>query len=654
MGTNPPPPPPPPTGSNAAAAWGDSNNGKLAGGYSSQMFFPFPQGCIDMSNIAMVGAAANVTGFVTHDGRLFVCGNNEGDGTVGVGTNAVDIYTPTRIAGGVPLYPRETITYEKTKTWQQPQGPLAPNLLGATVRAFAGGGGANCYALLANGRVLAWGSGSEGQLGNGYDARPSPVYFEQAGAWPQYAPWWVQKHGPALLPVRSGTEGNGSAVSEAEAARIQEEAAAAALTGVVAMAAGEKCAYFLDEEGDVWYVGQPAALTQANYATLEPLWASRAPGTPKAIAICGTRYRYTLLLADGTVRDIGVPMKNVEEGKSTAVRALENPGLSGVTAIAQGEYSKIALKSNGSAFVWGSNVQGGLGRGRPHNEPAWAPIELLFNKLLIAVAGNGVKEGNGANNGDAFAVIAADKTLYTWGNNYSVGSGAGTKYLPWGVLGDFTSENRSAPVKVAISGVTYVCVNSTHMVALQEGAEPAAPSITTTVNGDGSVTVSWVPVAGTPGTLPVWRAPEGWSVKLVGPSATYRSPALAPGTTSWTSPPALAAGEYQVRVVETATTETPAVTGTVTLVENAATINWAAPAKPEPAFVLEIRRPTDTNSKEQADWVRVAEAPGTARSAAVVAPPPKHRAQEHEEVVEARVTGLFEGSYKTRIALLTL
>lgn len=642
---------------NAASSWGDASVGKLIGGYHQLGYFPFPQGVIDMADIKHIGASASVTMFVKNDGTLWVAGNNSGVGTVGNGLADVDVMIPQHIAGGVPLYPAEADAYaetdaerkanEKNFTWHQPLGPVGPVL--PPILATSGGPGTLALALTNDRRVLAWGNGAEGQLGNGYDTRPNPVTFEQAGQWPQYAPWWVQKAGPSLLAVKTAEEKNGGVVSSAQSKKLKEEAEAQALTGIIAIAAAEKCGYYLDEHGEVWITGQVAGdPTQHNFAEVDTLWAGRPGGTPKAIAITATRYGYVLLLEDKSLRYVGVPMKNTEEEKETGVRTISNPGLSNIVAVAKGEYVWIALRNDGKLFVCGSNVQGGLGLGRAENEPAFTPVELPLASLtmgagvkVIAVAAGGVKIGNGSNNGDVFAVLLSDGTIRTWGQNYTVGTGAGIQYLPWGTLGDGTNEDRFSPVKPAIENVKAICANPTHMVVLQEPAEPAPHSLRMTVIGK-TVQIDWVEVTGVAGERRVWRPPEGWQVKLLGPTKA-KSPTLPGSARSWTSG-ILAPGVYEVRVVELSTTERPAITGgaTKTGAGGKQTLSWAAPGKEEPSWIIEGRRVGE-------DWQRVRpEIAGNLTSATV--PIPASKKGIPGETLEWRVTGTFEGSYKTRIA----
>lgn len=636
----------PPVTGGTAIAWGSANSGKLAGGYYLMGFFPFPQGVIGVSDIVQVGLSADNSYFVKKDGSVWTAGNNTGIGTAGIGSIAADVLVPVAMPGGVPLYPAEELPYTKEGggTWVQPLGPVGPAV--PAVAAVSGGPGAAAWLLTRSGRAMAWGSGAEGQLGNGFNTLKDAVDYEKAGQWPQFAPDWVRTGGPTLVATGSPKPGGGT-YSKAESEAIQASAYTHILTGIRAIAGAEKSCYYLLESGEVYYSGQVAGdNTEHRFAEIDAVWAARPGGTPKAVAIAGTRFGYVLLLADGTVRYVGVNVEgtfgNGSKVEKSSVREISNPGLSKVTAVAKGEYFCMALKDNGKVSVWGSNAEGQLGQaGRLLTEAAYTPIELTLSGIT-AIAAGGVKRGNGANNGDCALVLLNDATVRTWGNNFSVGTGAGVKYLPWGVLGDGTSENRSAPVKPAVSGVTGIAASSTHMIVLGSSALPV-PSLSATVVGK-AITLTWETVPGTAGVLPVWRAPEGWQAKLAGPESAH-SAVLPPGVTAWTSG-ALAAGEYQARVVESFITEEVALTkGTATVSGGKLSpVTWAKPSKPEPSYIMEIQRPGE-------DWVRLQpEIPGTATGAITMnVPPPKKAEAKEGETVNVRVRGAFEGSYKTRI-----
>ena len=729
---------------NAVVGWGDGSNAKLAGGYSTMEFFPYPQTVIEMTDVASVGMNANNTFFVKRNGDLYTCGNNgtykrdltiAGIGTAGLGTRGEDILKPQRIVGGVPLYPREELPYTKEGggVWIQPQGPIGPVL--PPIAAVSGGAGAAAFALTRDGRCLGWGSGAEGQLGNGQNTLADSITFEKGepslelatalstgaptstiklkvatpealaagqsmittqsghgqvwviekfvkvgdvtaavvpqtanfaygigatfkslGYWPQFAPDWVRTGGKPLVPV-GAFRPDGGTYTSGEVAAIQAEANEHILTGIAAIAAGEKCCYYLLKSGEVYWTGQVSGdQNEHRFAAIDEVWAARPPGTPKAIALAGTRFGYLLLLEDKTVRYVGVNQEGTYGNGSTDeknIRNIANPGLSKVVAIAKGEYACFALKDNTRLTVWGSNQEGQLGSGQPATQIAYTPIEVTTLTNVAAISAHGLRRGNGANNGDVMLVLLGNKTVATWGANYTTGTYAGTGFLPWGVLGDNTSETRYSPVFPAVSNVQSIYVNSTHMMVLVLPGTLPTPTLQVSVAAK-AVTVAWLPVIGPVGVLPKWRETERWEVAIVeGPTKVPRQKIKVTEPLTFTSG-ALAAGQYLVRVIEIFKTERPAIEGGAekTAVGGKLTATWAKPAKPAPSYVLEVRR-MESPGVAGEDWIRVPpEIPGNATSVTFTLPPSKPGLPT--ETVEVRVTEQYLGSYKTRTAYVTV
>lgn len=124
----------------------------------------------------------------------------------------------------------------------------------------------------------------------------------------------------------------------------------------------------------------------------------------------------------------------------------------GVTAIAGGDSHTLALRYDGSVWVWGHNAKGQLGDGTTTSsqKPVQASGLAPFRGMVAGIAA-----GHNHN-----LAVKTDGTVWAWGEN------------DFGQLGDGTTTNRSAPVKV--SGVTNakaVAAGGDHSLALMSSGQ---------------------------------------------------------------------------------------------------------------------------------------------------------------------------------------
>jgi hypothetical protein len=199
------------------------------------------------------------------------------------------------------------------------------------VAAIAAGGGGYDYslALLENGKVMAWGNGTSGQLGNG-GTESSQVPVEVTGlSAPVAAIAAGEAHSLALLSSGTvmawGVNGLGQLGNGTET-KSNVPVAVSGLTEVTAISAG-------------------------GYHSLALL----SNGTVKAWG-----YNFTGQLGDGTSTG---PEQCGEVKVGCAKVAVPVSGLSGVSAVAGGEFHSLALLANGTVKAWGNNEKGQLGDG---------------------------------------------------------------------------------------------------------------------------------------------------------------------------------------------------------------------------------------------------------------------------------------------------
>jgi alpha-tubulin suppressor-like RCC1 family protein len=112
--------------------------------------------------------------------------------------------------------------------------------------------------------------------------------------------------------------------------------------------------------------------------------------------------------------------------------------------VSAGSQHTIAIKTNGTLWVWGRNEVGELGLG--YNQiPKYAPTQLgTATNWDTAAAGEYLS-----------AAIKTDHSLWTWGDN----SG--------GAIGDNTTTDRVSPVRIGLTGSWEKVANGHHIVATQ-------------------------------------------------------------------------------------------------------------------------------------------------------------------------------------------
>jgi len=221
-------------------------------------------------------------------------------------------------------------------------------------------------AISDDGRVECWGNNQDGQLGNGTnETSTSPV------------------------PV-------------------------VGLTGVRQVSAGAQHTCALLQNGSVrcWGLGGSGQL--GNDATASRNTPAEVQGVSGATAIAVGGFHSCALLADSSVKcwgQDGLGELGDGNGGDFHTTPVAVSGLTGVTALAAGEFHTCALLAGGTVSCWGHNGFGQLGDGTTtgHDEPA--PVAGLpdpATRPALAVT---------AGNGHTCVVVGAPMNAYCWGLN---------------------------------------------------------------------------------------------------------------------------------------------------------------------------------------------------------------------------------------------
>ena len=303
-------------------------------------------------------------------------------------------------------------------------------------------GGSTTCALESNGKVLCWGYGASGRLGNDNSDNENklPIYV---------------------------VDGDGSSTH---------------LTGIVQITTGGGHSCALKTDGGVlcWGINQFGQLgnnvsgTSNNkdhpVAVKSVDGASNLGGITYIVAgtefTCALSYRkkvycwgfnYYGQLGNNTTTDSSLPVLVVDGDSSTN-------GLSEITQIATGDGQTCALNSNGNAYCWGSGTSGELGNGATGSKNY--PVLVVDGQSSTTALAGIVQVGAG----DSFScALKSDGGVHCFGAE------------SYGKLGNNeTASGKNYPVPVldsagvtasAISGISKIALGSNHACALKDDGE---------------------------------------------------------------------------------------------------------------------------------------------------------------------------------------
>jgi alpha-tubulin suppressor-like RCC1 family protein len=322
-------------------------------------------------------------------------------------------------------------------------------------------------ALLTDGTVRCWGSGSNGRLGDGEDtARLHPVQVLVSGTAesnPVVLDGVAQialgnNHTCALLTdetVRcwgrnsSGQLGDGSTTERLHPVQVLDSGTTP-LRGVTQIDAGGNytCALLTDQTVRCWGQGNNRQLGDGDTQDrLNPVQVLASVSTPLegVIRVSAGKQHTCALLIGGTVRCWGDGGRGrLGDGESTSrsfpvavlvsgTASASPVALEGVTQISAGNQHSCALLTDGTARCWGDGGAGQLGDGDTQNQPN--PVEVLASASTPFEGMTQIAAGS-----QHSCALLTDGTARCWGEGST------------GRLGDGESTTRSFPVAVLESG----------------------------------------------------------------------------------------------------------------------------------------------------------------------------------------------------------
>lgn len=397
------------------AAWGINDVGQLGNGQASIRVSPAM--VTGIGQVRAVAAGQQFTLALRSDGTLWSWGANDfgqlGDGTIR------DKTRPVRVSG-----------------------------IGGTVTSIAAGHD-HSLALTSDGRVWAWGDGSDGELGTGdTEKRTSAVPI--AGLPQAKAIAAAGYHSLALANDGSvwawggngyGQLGIGSTAVALTPVRVN------ALSNIVAISARALHNLALDTSGQVWSWGYGGfgALGHGGYENSSV--PSVVPGLPPIRGVYVGGDSSLALAGDGSLWVWGYQKHGLLGVSQSAIyvllpaRATELTGFTSIT-MAQSSYA-LARDADGALRSWGQNDQGQLGLGdtSDHALPA-----LVTGIPQVSQFAAGYSHS---------VAVASDGSVWSWGSNGR------------GELGDAAVASSSIPVNVpGLANIAAVAPGTFHALAL--------------------------------------------------------------------------------------------------------------------------------------------------------------------------------------------
>ena len=334
-------------------AWGNNSDGQLGDGTNTDSSTPvrvMTAPGLDLNSVVAIAANGRSSLALKSDGTVWAWGNNWygqlGDGTSGYTT------------GNRPA-----------------QVMASPGVPFSGVTAISAGGNHNLV-LKGDGTVWAWGKNYHGQLGNGTTTQSScPVQVMASPSVPLNGVITIAAESSYLIgnsdfscalkndgtvwawgSNSDGQLGNGTSdYSSFSSSPIQVLASPGVpLTGVTFIVAGGGHAMALKSDGAVWAWGQNNSGQLGNGTTTSSNWPVQTMISP-GVELSGiTAISDNLVLKnDGTVFAWGAgPLGDgTDTGSNWPVQVMASPGvpLSGVMGVSR----SIALKSDGTVWSWG-------------------------------------------------------------------------------------------------------------------------------------------------------------------------------------------------------------------------------------------------------------------------------------------------------------
>ena len=300
-------------------------------------------------------------------------------------------------------------------------------------------------ALQDTGSVWVWGADNEGQLGDGTPASNRTSPFQLTGLPTVTAIAAGANHTLVLTSTGSvyafgsnsnGQLGNGSGGSgQRSYVPVQVVASGGSpITGITAIAAGQNHSLALKSDGTALGWGQNSSGQIGDNSTTQRLNPVPVSGLTGVTLLAAGNLHSLARKSDGTVASWGANgTGQLGTGNTTPSQIpVAVPGLSGVTAVAAGAGHSLALKSDGSLTAWGLNSLGQIGDGT-QGTSRLSPTSITGPTGIVAIS----------TRADHNLAVSQAGVVWGWGWNSQ------------GQVGDGTKRDRWTPVPLSDSGLDW-------------------------------------------------------------------------------------------------------------------------------------------------------------------------------------------------------
>ena len=245
--------------------------------------------------------------------------------------------------------------------------------------------GDHALALARDGSVYAWGYGSSGQLGIG----PLPTVN-------------FKTRSPSVMP------------EVPYPVRIPD------LGDVIAISAGTTHSVALRRDGTVLAWGSNRFGQVGDGTTVNRDRPVVVPGVRSAVSIAAGAYFSVVVLSDGTAMEFGATYTNPAPRRVPALL----PGVRGAKSVVAGDGHAAALTETGSVITWGSNAHYETGRSRNASTLGPGAVKELTGATFLAAC-----------NSQTIAVLGSGRMM-TWGEvrEWTRPDGGGAGLSPFPIL----------------------------------------------------------------------------------------------------------------------------------------------------------------------------------------------------------------------------